>query len=241
MPLRRNSRNRLSTMPAGLEPLTDAEARECKILFDLMRGHMGFVPNSTRTMARQPAILSSFTLLAGNILGQSADAKMPLLLGLRMIVRNVVWTIKNLRSKDRLPLSLKNMVAHVTSSASGCRYCQAHTIGEAADQGVAAEKLADLWNFNRSEHFDDAERAALRFAEAAGSTPNAVTPNHFVDLKKHYSEEQIVELGATVALFGFLNRWNDSFSTILEATPAVNAETHLRSTKWTAGKHQPPS
>ena len=224
-------------MPAGLDPLSDAEARECKLLFDLMRQHLGFVPNSTRTMARQPAILCSFTLLVGNILGQSTDAKLPLWTGLRLLVKNTIWTLRNLRSKDRLPLALKNLVAHVTSNASGCRYCQAHTIGEARDQGVPLEKLEAVWDFQQSDLFDEAEKAALRFALAAGSTPNAVTSHHFRDLRQHYSEEQIVELGATIALFGFLNRWNDSFATELEPESVAFAEKHLGPSGWTVGKH----
>jgi len=224
-------------MAAGLKPLSDEEAKECKLLFDLMREHLGFVPNSTRTMARQPAILCSFTLLVGNILGQADDARTPWWTGLRLIIRNVVWTIRNLKSPDRLPLPLKNLVAHVTSGAAGCRYCQAHTIGEARDQGVPIEKLEAVWEFQQSDLFDDAEKAALRFALAAGSAPNAVTTEHFRDLREHYTERQIVELGAVVALFGFLNRWNDSFATELEAESAEFAQKHLAPSGWTIGKH----
>jgi hypothetical protein len=35
-------------------------------------------------------------------------------------------------------------------------------------------------------------------------------------LGKHFDEGQIVELVASVALFGYLNRWNDSMATELE-------------------------
>ena len=224
-------------MATRLKPLSDDEAKECELLFDLMRGHLGFVPNSTRTMARQPAILCSFTLLVGNILGQSSDARTPWWTGLRLMVRNIVWTLRHLKSPDRLPLALKNLVAHVTSSAAGCRYCQAHTIGEARDQGISIEKLEAVWEFQQSDLFDDAEKAALRFALAAGSAPNAVTAEHFRDLREHYSENQIVELGAVVALFGFLNRWNDSFATELESDSAAFAEAHLAPSGWTIGKH----
>ena len=68
-----------------------------------------------------------------------------------------------------------------------------------------------------SSLFSEKEKVALRFGMAAGSVPNAVTEEHFADLRKHFTEKQIVELGATVAFFGFLNRWNDTFGTPLEA------------------------
>lgn len=228
-------------MPERLRPLSDDEAASCGLLFRLMRGHLGFVPNSTRTMARNPAILSSFTLLVGNTLGQAEDAKTPIWLGLKMIVQNVRWTLHNLRRKDRLPLSLKNMIAHVTSGAAGCRYCQAHTIGEARDQGVPGEKLAALWDFESSDQFSEAERAALRFASAAGACPNGVTDDHFVELKRHYTDEQIVEIGCVIALFGYLNRWNDSFATQLESDSAEFAGRVLGPSGWTIGKHGPRS
>ena len=222
---------------AHLEPLSDEQSRQCDLIFELTRQHLGFVPNSMRTMARQPAVLSSFTLMVGNILGQPSDVLAPVWLGMKLIWKNIIWTIRNLRSPDRLPLALKNLVAHVTSSAAGCRYCQAHTIGEAKDQGISIEKLEALWEFEESELFDNAEKAALRFAQAAGSIPNGVTSQHFVDLREHYTEDQIVELGATIALFGFLNRWNETFATTLEPDSAAFAREHLAASGWEIGKH----
>lgn len=229
-------------MPSPIAPLSDDEALECELIFQLTRNHVGFVPNSMRTMARQPALLSSFTLLVANVLGQPSDAKTPWWLGLKLIVKNVIWTIRNVRRKDRLPLALKNMVAHVSSQAAGCRYCQAHTIGEARDQGVRLEKLRALCQFGNedaqtNECFDEAEVAALNFAYAAGQVPNAVTREHFAELKKHYTDDQIVELGGTIALFGFLNRWNDTFATTLESDSARYASQVLSDSGWTIGKH----
>jgi len=224
-------------MPARLAPLTSEESGECELIFHLTQRHLGFVPNSMRTMARNPAILSSFTLLVANVLGNPDDARTPIWTGLRLIISNVRWTLRNLRSRDRLSPALKILVAHVTSNAAGCRYCQAHTIGEAQDRGVPVEKLQDLWNFEQSERFDAAEKSALRFALAAGSFPNGVTAEHFSQLRQHYSENQIVELGATVALFGFLNRWNDTFATTLEPKPAELARQHLGPHGWEIGKH----
>lgn len=110
-------------MPAGLDPLSDAEARECELIFRLTRQHIGFVPNSMRTMARNPALLSSFTMLVANARGQPDDASTPIWTGLGLTIKNVIWTLKNLRRKDRVSLALKNLVAHVTSNAAGCRYC----------------------------------------------------------------------------------------------------------------------
>jgi len=40
-----------------------------------------------------------------------------------------------------------------------------------------------------------------------------------------------------IALFGFLNRWNDAIATALEAPAAAVARTHLEAAGWSAGKH----
>jgi hypothetical protein len=45
--------------------------------------------------------------------------------------------------------------------------------------------------------------------------PNAVTDAHFAELKKHYTDAQIVEIVAVISLFGFLNRFNDTTATEL--------------------------
>jgi len=189
-----------------------------------------------RIMARQPAILGNFTMLVGTILGEPKNG-FALLSGIRLLVKNAIWTFRHLRSKDRLPAGLKNLVGHVASNASGCRYCQAHTIEASHKQGVAIEKLEAVWEFETSTLFDESEKAALRFALAGGSSPNAVSSQHFTNLRLYFNDEQIVELAAIIALFGFLNRWNDTLATSLEPEPAEFAKDHLVSSGWVIGKH----
>ena len=61
-----------------------------------------------------------------------------------------------------------------------------------------------MWDFEKSALFSDAERAALRLALHASMIPNEASAEHFSDLKKHFNEEQIVEIVASIALFGYL-------------------------------------
>ena len=132
---------------------------------------------------------------------------------------------------------LKQLVAHISSTAAGCQYCQAHTAHTAARIGVSLEKLEAAWNFETDNRFNEAERAALRFARDASIIPNAVTKNHFEDLHKHFSDDEIVELLAVISLFGWLNRWNDTMATELESEPLNFASRHLTPRGWQAGKH----
>lgn len=220
-----------------ITPLSNEELGEQSFLIDAIEKNMGFVPNSIKTMARLPAIMGSFAHLSGLLLG-NPEKTSPWLF-VKLTLRNMKWAAAFMKRKDRIPLQLRNLVAYVSSNAAGCQYCQAHSINEATHNGVSDDKLAAVWDFENSELFTEEEKAALRFGLAAGSCPNSVTKTHFQDLKKHFSEDQIIELGAIVALFGFLNRWNDSFATELEELPFESANKHLSKNGWSPGKHAP--
>jgi uncharacterized peroxidase-related enzyme len=168
----------------------------------------GFVPNSLFTMGHRPEILQAFMMLAGVINGPGA-----------------------------VDAGLKQMVAYVASNAAGCRYCQAHTSANAAHLGVDVEKIEHAFEFETHRIFSDAERAALRLARDSALVPNLVTAEHFDALRRHFTEPQTVELVAVCALFGFLNRWNDTMSTELEAIPRSFAAQHLDVAGWEVGKH----
>ena len=193
---------------ANMQPLRREDHPELEELWRLYDDSMSFVPNSLFTMARRPEILEAFS---------------------ELITR--IWRT------GTVPVGLKPLVAIVASTAAGCRYCQAHETVDAKMRGVDEAKIAEIWNFERSPLYDDAERSALRFARDASVVPNAVTPSHFEDLRKHWDDGQIVEILAVVGLFGFLNRWNDSMATDLEETPTALAERTIGHHGWEPGKH----
>lgn len=191
-----------------LEPLNPEDLPEYAHVFEAVERSMGFVPASLRTLARMPVLMEAFG--------------------------NLMRTVENLGEIDP---GLHQMIANIASVAGGCRYCQAHTANHAAHLGVSEEKLEALWSFEVSDLFSEAERVALRFALAAASVPNLVTEKHHAEMHEHYTEGQIIEILATVSVFGWLNRWNDSMGTILEDDPASFAEKHLGDQGWEVGKH----
>jgi len=103
--------------------------------------------------------------------------------------------------------------------------------------GASPERLADIHDFENSKHFTEAEKAAFRYGQAAAKVPNAVTPEMGAALRRYYSHADIVEITAVIALFGYLNRWNDSMGTTLEDKPVAAGKKHLKSTGWDVGKH----
>ena len=74
--------------------------------------------------------------------------------------------------------------------------------------------------------------------KAAAKVPNAVTDADFEELRKHYSDRQIIEIVAVVCVYGFLNRWNDTLATTLEPEPLALADEILAPTGWEVGKHE---
>jgi len=97
--------------------------------------------------------------------------------------------------------------------------------------------MAAIWEYQKSSLFTAAEKAAFDFALAAACVPNAVTPEIGENLKKHWTEDEIVEILGVVALFGYLNRWNDSMATELEPIGIAAGEKNLKAEGWTPGKH----
>lgn len=197
---------------ARITPIPRADLPQYEGLFEIVDASMGFVPSSMPTMARIPAILDGFAQLAGAVM-----------------------------TAGKIDGALVQMVAHVASTASGCRYCQAHTASQAVNLGADAAKVEAVWEFETDDQFSDAERAALRVARDAAQVPNAVTDEQFEELSRHYDEEQIVQIVATISLFGYLNRWNDTMATTLEDEPLTFASEHLSGRGWTPGKHAHPT
>ncbi|MBU0829739.1 MAG: carboxymuconolactone decarboxylase family protein [Gammaproteobacteria bacterium] len=192
-----------------LDPLPPETTPALKAHFDFFLGTLGFTPNSVLTMQRKPKLVEAFAQLNAAVMDPTGE----------------------------VDLGFRRLIGHLASKASGCLYCQAHTLLGAANFGVSEDKLAAIWTYDTSPLYDDKERVALEFALAAASQPNAVTDELFERLRAHWSEAQIVEILGVVAMFGFLNRWNDSMATPLEAVPNDVAQKTLGAQVWGPGKH----
>jgi uncharacterized peroxidase-related enzyme len=198
------------TLPSPrLAPLPPETTPDLQEQFGLMKRNLGFIPNSILIMQRRPKMAKAFANMTASI-----------------------WDPES--TVDR---GLKRLIAHVSSRAAGCQYCMAHTAGGALHFGVEDKKLADVWSYQTSPLYSAAERAALDLAVAASCVPNATTDQMFMELRKHWTEDQIVEIVGVISMFGFLNRWNDTLATPLEDEPIEVGEKYLASYGWNVGKH----
>ncbi len=193
-------------------PLPPEHTPELKDAFDSMKKNLGFVPNSMLILQRKPKIAKALAQLTASIWEPGGEVER----------------------------GFKRLVAHVASRTAGCRYCMAHTAGGALHFGIEERKLAAVWDFRISPLFSEAERVALDFTIAAASVPNGVTDEMFSAMRKHWNENQIVEIIAVISTFGFLNRWNDTMGTPLEEEPLAVRAKFLAPHGWNAGKHAQP-
>jgi len=195
---------------AHVKPLPfDSVPEDIQERFTHYKNTRGFTPNSIQTMVRRPNIVRAFMQLNQAVLYEGTVSE-----------------------------ELKMLVSLIASQASGCRYCQAHMANLCKIYESSADKIGQLWEFETSKLFTEAERAALRVALHGAMAPNQATQEDFDELFKHFSEDEAVEIVASIALFGFLNRWNDTMATELEELPSdVAQETIGGNFGWEAGKH----
>ena len=201
----------MKTKPSPrIEPLPADHSPDLKDAFAAYTKSLGFIPNSMLILQRKPKIVKAMAQLTASIWEPDGEV-------------------------DR---AFKRLVAHVVSRAAGCQYCMAHTAGGALLFGIDPKKVEAIWDFRTSPLYSEGEKVALDFAIAAASQPNGVTDEMFVEMRKHWGETQIVEIAAVAAVFGFLNRWNDTMATPLEEEPLHVGAKFLAGHGWKAGKHR---
>jgi alkylhydroperoxidase family enzyme len=102
--------------------------------------------------------------------------------------------------------------------------------------GASTEKVeAALGDYKKSPVFSAREKLALELCERMTYTNKRVTDGFFKRLKRHFTEEELVELAAIVALENFRSKFNPVF--------AVEAQGFcpLPSVKEVAAEEESPS
>ena len=192
-----------------IDPLSAEADSEVSALANFFNETLGFCPNSVLTMQVRPDIAKAFIQLNTAVM----------------------------ENHGRVTSSLKRLIGFVASRVAGCNYCQAHTIRAAERYHADSEQLENIWDYKTHPAFSEAERVALDFAVAAATIPNGVDDELQKRLHELWDDGEVVEILAVVALFGFLNRWNDSMATTLESPAAESAEKWLSGYGWDRGKH----
>ena len=191
-----------------LAPLPHDRDAELKPGFELARERMGFIPNSQLILQRRPHLVKSFRAFVGGI--GSVDSELDA--GMRALVTYACCTV------TREP------------------YVWAHAAHALAHAGQEA-KLAAFNDYRSSALFSPKERATIEYARAASQIPCGMTDALIAELRRHWREEDVVDITALIGMYGFFDRYNAALATPLEPEVMDIARQYLAPEGWSPGRH----
>jgi AhpD family alkylhydroperoxidase len=101
-----------------------------------------------------------------------------------------------LSNNGRLPKDLKELCRVKIAFDHECGYCGTVRSAAAKAAGLTEEKIQEVWNFESSALFSAREKFALRFADyLKHDISKADNDEFYAELKRHFSDEELVELG----------------------------------------------
>jgi len=106
-----------------------------------------------------------------------------------------------LKMNRALPERLVELVRLRVAFFNQCRSCMAIRYSDAVADGVTEGLVCSLERPQEAENLTPAEKAAIRYGELMATDHLAITDATYAELREHFSEAQIVELGMTVAFF----------------------------------------
>jgi alkylhydroperoxidase family enzyme len=112
------------------------------------------------------------------------------------------------RGWRRLDQNLRWLAIQATAMEIGCSWCTDYGYYEGMQQGTDPSKVREVLHWRTSGVYDERERAVLEYAEAATATPATISDELMERLHRHFSEPEIVELAAWVAMENFRSRFN---------------------------------
>src|SRR5271156_2062615 len=137
--------------------------------------------------------------------GKPGNAQKPLAHRPEMLKNFLPFYASVGRSLDR---KLYELIYLRVSLINACRYCTQHHVASSKRAGLNAEDWAALkaGNFSR---YSERERAALVYVEKLTRAPHEMNEADFDELKKQFSDPEIVDLHMLTGLANLTNRLTD--------------------------------
>ena len=126
---------------------------------------------------------------------QTAPGAMQTMLALQSYVNN-----------SGLPKSLLELVKIRASQINACAYCLDMHTKDARANGESEQRIYALNAWRETPFFNDRERAALAWTESLTLlTEGHVSDGVFEEVRRHFSDEEVVNLSMAVVA---INSWN---------------------------------
>ena len=119
------------------------------------------------------------------------------------------------RKSSPISPALRYLITVRVSQLNGCPFCVDLNSSILLQRGIPFSKVNELKIWRKSMLFNDIERTVLAYTEAITVTGNRVSEDMFKSLKNFFSEDQIIELTATIAF----QNMSTKFNTALDVSP----------------------
>ncbi|NBB24147.1 carboxymuconolactone decarboxylase family protein [Porphyrobacter sp. SLTP] len=141
-----------------------------------------------------------------------------------------------LKRNRTLPDRLVELVRLRVAFFNQCRSCMAIRYSDAVADGVTEGLVCSLERPQEAENLTAAEKVAIRYGELMATDHLAIDDAIYADLRAHFSEAQIVELGMTVAFFVGFGRLAATYHMVEELPEAFKTADKIA--PWGAEKIQ---
>lgn len=131
------------------------------------------------------------------------------------VLKHIMGLLLDLSDEALLPKRYLEIALVVVSKLNACTYCVSHHAPRLVEQGLDADTVARILEPD-CPGLDEVDRLVRDYAVQVTQDANRIRDGMFEDLRRHFSEEQIVELTVRTALCGFFNRVNDALQIGIE-------------------------
>jgi AhpD family alkylhydroperoxidase len=169
----------------------EAVTPEAAAMYDALLVQRGVVPNMFKVLAHAPGI-----------------------------AQGVAGFLKPLLSDGALRAWYKELVAVRISSLHESQYAIRAHAASAKKKGASDEQIAGVKDFE-SGPYSEKEKMGFRLADRLHRGPREVDDAFYSELRKHFSEEEVIELFLTAAAFEMFPRFIDGLRIPVTPLPAA--------------------
>jgi AhpD family alkylhydroperoxidase len=139
-----------------------------------------------------------------------------------------------LKSTGTLPPRLLELVRLRIAFHNQCRSCMSVRYQSAIDDGLTEDAVCSLERPADAPGLSDAERSALKFADLFATNHLAIDNAIYDELRQHFTEDQLVELGVHCAIALGIGRLTATWDVTDDIPDAFRSETDGRVTPWSS-------
>jgi AhpD family alkylhydroperoxidase len=154
------------------------------------------------------------------------------ILGHRPDVAGALGSVRVALQAGTLPPRLMELVRLRIAFHNQCRSCMSVRYQSAIDDGLTEGAVCSLEQPAESEELSPAERSALRFADLFATDHLSIDDTVYDDLRRYFSEDELVELGVHCAYAVGMGRLAATWSVTDEVPDAFRSTSDTPVAPW---------